>query len=200
MKQLLSKSILACVLTALAALAALPVTATSETTAQDVKSAVKIEMEGNQMCVLPPTKARLDYRKVAPESFQAMIGLQKHVSQSGLEPSLLVLVQLRSSQINGCDYCLDMHAKEAHLQGETEQRLSAVSTWRTSSLFSERERAALAWTEAITRIADTHAPDDVYEAVCKQFSEKERVDLTLSIVAINGWNRLNIAFQTVPGS
>lgn len=161
---------------------------------------VQADTAAGAVCILPPAQARMDYRKVDPKSVKAMLGLEKCVRQSGLEPSLLVLVKLRASQINGCDYCLDLHVKDAQSHGETEQRLSAVSAWRKTSLFSERERAALAWTEAVTRVADTHVPDDVYEVVRKQFTEKERVNLTLAIVAINGWNRLNIAFQTVPGS
>ncbi|OOP55912.1 MAG: hypothetical protein AYP45_12130 [Candidatus Brocadia carolinensis] len=142
----------------------------------------------------------MDYKKVDPKGVKAMISLEKHVRQGGLEPSLLELVKIRASQINGCDYCLDMHNRDAQAHGETEQRLFALSTWRKTPLFSERERAALAWTEAVTLVADTRVPDDVYETLCKQFTEKERVDLTLAIVAINGWNRMNVAFRAVPGS
>lgn len=153
-----------------------------------------------QACPLPPAQARMDYKKVDPKGVKAMINLEKHVRQSGLEPSLLELVKIRASQINGCDYCLDMHNRDAQAHGETEQRLFALSTWRKTPLFSERERAALAWTEAVTLVADTRVPDDVYETLCKQFTEKERVDLTLAIVAINSWNRMNVAFRAVPGS
>ncbi len=145
-------------------------------------------------------QARLDYTKAAPEGFKAMLGLEQYARQSGLEPSLLKLVKMRASQINGCAFCLDMHSKDARIGGETEQRLYALNAWRETPFFSERERAALAWTETVTRVSETHVPDETYESVRQHFSEKELVDLTLAIIAINGWNRLAISFRSVPGS
>jgi AhpD family alkylhydroperoxidase len=142
---------------------------------------------------------RIDFTQVSPEVSKAMLALEKHVRQSGLEHSLLHLVKMRASQINGCAYCLDMHSKDARADGETEQRLYLLEAWRESPLYTDRERAALAWTEAVTLINQTHAPDDVFEEVHEQFDEKELVDLTLAIVAINGWNRLCIGFRVVPG-
>jgi AhpD family alkylhydroperoxidase len=145
-------------------------------------------------------ESRIDYAKAAPGVRTAMWGLEEYVHQTGLEPALLELVKLRASLINGCAYCADMHTKVARSLGETEQRLYTVSLWSETPFFSERERAALAWTEAVTRVSVEHVPDEVYEFARKQFSEKELVDLTLAIVAINGWNRLAIAFRTVPGT
>jgi AhpD family alkylhydroperoxidase len=145
-------------------------------------------------------KPRLEYSRVAPEGFAAMLGLEKYARSSGLEMSLLELVKVRASQINGCAYCLDMHTKDARAEGETEQRLYAVAAWHEAPFFSERERAALAWTEAVTRVGRKGVSDETYELARQQFSEKELVDLTLAIVAINGWNRLSVAFGTVPGS
>ncbi|HAO80846.1 MAG TPA: carboxymuconolactone decarboxylase [Verrucomicrobia subdivision 3 bacterium] len=143
---------------------------------------------------------RMDYMKTAPDGYKAMSALESYVRQSDLEHSLLELVKTRASQINGCAFCLDMHTKDARAAGETEQRLYTLSAWRETPFFSDRERAALAWTEAVTRVADTHIPDDVFERVRQQFTEKELADLTLAIVTINGWNRLAIAFRKVPGS
>ncbi|MEO8855405.1 MAG: carboxymuconolactone decarboxylase family protein [Burkholderiaceae bacterium] len=143
---------------------------------------------------------RLDYAQVSPEALKAMRGVQQHVDSSGLEPSLLELVKMRASQINGCAYCLDMHSKDARAAGETEQRLYLLDAWRESPFYNERERAALAWTEALTRIADHHVEDALYAEASKQFSDKELVDLTLAIIAINGWNRLAIPFRTPPGT
>ncbi len=143
---------------------------------------------------------RLAYGKVSAHAMQAMYGLEHYVRGTGLEKTLLELVKMRASQINGCAYCLDMHTKDARARGEAEQRLYALSAWAETPFYSERERAALAWTEAVTNIAAGHVPDPVYEAARRQFSEKELVDLTLAIVAINGWNRLAIAFRAVPGS
>jgi AhpD family alkylhydroperoxidase len=143
---------------------------------------------------------RIPYKEIAPDGYQAMARLEQYVRRSGLEPSLLELVKIRASQINGCAFCLDMHPQDARAAGETEQRLYTLSAWRETPFFTDRERAALAWTEAVTRVADTHVPDDVYQQARKHFSEKELVDLTLAIVAINGWNRLAIAFGTVPGT
>jgi AhpD family alkylhydroperoxidase len=142
----------------------------------------------------------MDYMKTAPDGYKAMSALESYVRQCGLEHSLLELVKTRASQINGCAFCLDMHTKDARAAGETEQRLYTLSAWRETPFFSDRERAALAWTEAVTRVADTHVPDDVFELVSKHFSDKELADLTLAIVTINGWNRLAIAFRKVPGS
>jgi AhpD family alkylhydroperoxidase len=142
----------------------------------------------------------MDYVKAAPDGYKAMSALETFVRQSGLEHSLLELVKTRAPQINGCAFCLDMHTKDARAGGETEQRLYALSAWQETPFFTDCERAALAWTEAVTRVADTHVPDDVFELVRQQFSEKELADLTLAIVAINGWNRLAVAFRKVPGS
>jgi len=129
-----------------------------------------------------------------------MQGLEAYVRQSGLENSLLELVRLRASQINGCGYCIDMHTKDARLAGETEQRLYLLSAWREAPFYTDRERAALAWTEAVTRISPESVDDALYESVRRHFNEKELVDLTLAIIAINGWNRLAISFRTEPGS
>jgi len=131
----------------------------------------------------------------------AMSALETYVAKSSsLEPSLLELVRFRASQINGCAYCLDMHSKDARAHGESEQRLYALSAWRETPFFSDRERAALEWTEAITLISEGHAPDHIYAEVRQHFTEEELVNLTLAIVAINGWNRLAIAFRSVPGA
>jgi AhpD family alkylhydroperoxidase len=143
-------------------------------------------------------KPRIEYRKVAPGVTAAMSGLERYVSECGLEPSLLELVKLRASQINGCAYCIDMHTKDARARGETEQRLYALSVWRETPFYTDRERAALAWTEALTLIADSHAPDNVCETALQQFAEKELANLTLAIIAINGWNHLAIGFRTIP--
>jgi AhpD family alkylhydroperoxidase len=128
-----------------------------------------------------------------------MLGLERQVRQAGFDSKLLDLVRMRASQINGCAYCLDMHSKDTRANGETEQRLYGLDAWRDAPYYSARERAALEWTEAITLVAETHAPDDVYERVREQFSENEIAHLTLAIVAINGWNRLKIAARTVAG-
>jgi len=143
---------------------------------------------------------RLDVPKVAPDVYKAMSALETCVHQSGLESSLLELIKTRASQINHCAFCLDMHTKDARAHGETEQRLYTLPAWRETPFFSERERAALAWTEALTLVAETQVPDDVYEIARKHFTEKELADLTLAIVAINGWNRLAIAFRKEPGT
>ena len=143
---------------------------------------------------------RIEYDKVAPEGVKAMWGLESYVRHCGLEPALLELVKLRASQINGCAYCIDMHTKDARARGETEQRLYALNAWRETPFFNDRERAALAWAEAVTEVAQTHVPDEVYESVRRHFSDKELVDLTLAVVAINGWNRLAISFRKVPGT
>ena len=142
---------------------------------------------------------RIDYKKIAPKAFEAMRGLEAYVHQSGLESSLLELVKTRASQINGCAYCLDMHTKDARAAGETEQRLYLLDAWREAPFYSPRERAALAWTEALTRIAGNDVADALYAEVRAQFSDKELVDLSLAIIAINGWNRLAIPFRSEPG-
>ena len=144
---------------------------------------------------------RIEYRTVAPEAMRAMGGLQAYVSHhSELEPSLLELVRLRASQLNGCAYCIDMHTKDARARGESEQRLYALTAWRETPFYTARERAALAWTEALTLISQDHAPDEVFDQAREHFTAKELVDLTMAIIAINGWNRLAIGFRTVPGT
>lgn len=135
-----------------------------------------------------------------PDVLQAMLGLNAAYEKSTLEPALLELVKLRASQINGCGYCTDMHTKDARLEGETEQRLYLVAVWRETSLYSAREQAALAWTEAVTRLEGQHVADEVYDRARAQFSEEELVRLTLAVVAINGWNRFNIAFNVPAGN
>ena len=143
---------------------------------------------------------RLDYKLASPEAFKAMLHTEQQIHRSGLEASLLELVKTRASQINGCAWCLDMHTKDARAQGETEQRLYLLPAWREAPCYSERERAALEWTEAVTRIAETpDFPDAAYEEARRHFDEKALVDLTLAIIAINGWNRLNVAFRTTVG-
>lgn len=129
-----------------------------------------------------------------------MWGLERYVHNCVLEQSLLELVKFRASQINGCAYCIDMHTKDARAHGETEQRLYALSAWRETPFFTERERAALAWTEAVTLVSATGVPDDVYEEARRHFDDGELVDLTFAIVAINGWNRLAVSFRKVPGT
>jgi AhpD family alkylhydroperoxidase len=143
---------------------------------------------------------RIAYGRVAPGASQAMRGLEDYVHSTDLEPSLLELVKMRASQINGCAYCLDMHSKDARAAGESEQRLYTLTAWRETPFFSERERAALAWTEAVTLISVDQVPDAVFEQAREQFSEQELVNLTMAIIAINGWNRLAISFRTVPGT
>lgn len=143
---------------------------------------------------------RLEYKNIAPGAFVAMRGLESYVRQSGLEPSLLELVRTHASQINHCAYCLDMHTKDARAAGESEQRLYSLSAWRETPFYTERERAALSWTEAVTRIADRSVPDELYQEARRYFTEKELVDLTMAVIAINGWNRLAISFRSVPGT
>ena len=145
-------------------------------------------------------KARIDTFRISPKAYQAMSGLQQYVDESGLEHKLVELVKMRASQINGCAYCLDMHSKDARAAGETEQRLYLLDAWREIGLYSDRERAALEWTEAVTRVGEGHVPDDAFAAARAQFSEQELVDLTMAIVAINGWNRLAIAFRAEAGT
>jgi AhpD family alkylhydroperoxidase len=145
-------------------------------------------------------KARIDLMHVNSGIMQAMFGLERQVRQAGFDQKLLDLVRMRASQINGCAYCLDMHSKDTRAKGETEQRLYGLEAWRETPYYSARERAALEWTEALTLVAETHVPDDVYERVRQQFSEDELTHLSLAVVAINGWNRLNVAARTVPGN
>src|SRR6267143_2013642 len=140
---------------------------------------------------------RLNPYKAAPEAMKALVALENYVQESGLDHSLIDLVKTRASQINGCAYCIHMHTSEARARGETEQRLYLLNAWHESPLYTDRERAALAWTEALTLIAETHAPDNLYEDVRAHFSEAETVNLTMLIGAINAWNRLAIAFRAV---
>ena len=143
---------------------------------------------------------RIEYATVAPGAMQAMGGLEAYVRHSELEPAVLELVRLRASQLNGCAYCIDMHTKDARARGESEQRLYALTAWRETPFYTERERAALAWAEAVTLISQDHVPDGVFDQAREHFTEKELVDLTMAIIAINGWNRLAIGFRTVPGT
>jgi AhpD family alkylhydroperoxidase len=145
-------------------------------------------------------KTRLNYGKAAPGVYEAMDALDHYLQACGLERTLIFLVQLRVSQINGCAYCLDMHWKDLRAAGENEQRLYSLDAWRECPYYSERERAALAWTEAVTLIADGHVPDVVYDQVRAHFGEKELADLTLAVAAINAWNRLSIAARLHPGT
>lgn len=144
-------------------------------------------------------QSRLDSQKVSPGAYQAMLGLEMFVRKSKLDHTLLELVKMRASQINGCAYCLDMHSKDARAAGETEQRLYTLNAWRETPFFTDRERAALAWTEAVTLVTNGHVPDAVYEEARQHFSDEELVNLTIAVVTINGWNRLAIAFRAVPG-
>jgi AhpD family alkylhydroperoxidase len=142
-------------------------------------------------------KARLIPFEVAPGSLKPMMELEKTLKNSGLEHSLLELVKIRASQINGCAFCLHMHTKDARANGETEERLHLLNAWRESPLYSDRERAALAWTEALTLVAETHAPDEDYAELIRHFTPVEQVNLTLMIGAINAWNRLAIGFRSI---
>jgi AhpD family alkylhydroperoxidase len=143
---------------------------------------------------------RLNYRKVAPAVLKTMLDMEAYLAKSSIDHSLLHLLKMRASQINGCAYCLDMHSKDARAAGETEQRLYALDAWRETPFYTPRERAALAWTEALTLISETHAPDDVWSELRAHFSEQEIADLTLAVVAINGWNRLAIGFRVEVGT
>ena len=142
---------------------------------------------------------RIDYRKFAQEPLKFLYEIEKYLAGCGLDPKLLHLIKMRASQINGCAFCLDMHSLDARAAGETEQRLFTLDAWRGTPFFSERERAALAWAEAVTHVSETHVPDEVFEEVKKQFSEKEIVDLTLALGMINLWNRVAISLRAVPG-
>ena len=143
---------------------------------------------------------RIDYQKAPAAAKQAVYALDHYLRNSGLDPKLVELVKMRASQINGCAYCIDMHSKDARAEGETEQRLYALSAWRETPFYSERERAALEWTEAVTLVSQNHVPDDVYERVRQHFDETGLINLTLAVIAINGWNRLAISMRAVPGT
>jgi AhpD family alkylhydroperoxidase len=143
---------------------------------------------------------RIDYTKVAPGALRAMYGLEKYLAESSIEQPLRELVKLRASQINGCAYCIDMHWKDARAAGESEQRLYGLAAWREAPYYSARERAALAWTEELTLIAEHHVSDELYEQTRRQFSEQELVDLTLAVGTINAWNRIAISFRSEAGS
>ena len=140
---------------------------------------------------------RLDPFATAPALMKSWLDFSLALHGKGLEESLVELVKIRASQINGCGFCLQMHTTDARKQGETEERIYLLDAWRESPLYSDRERAALAWTEALTRVSETHAPDDVYQALQAQFTGEEQVALTLLVVAINGWNRINVGFRAV---
>jgi AhpD family alkylhydroperoxidase len=143
--------------------------------------------------------SRIEFAKAAPGAVHALLGLEKYLQKSGLETSLLHLLKMRASQINGCAYCLDMHSKDARADGETEQRLYLLNAWRETTFYSDRERAALAWTEAVTLVSENQVPDEVYNEARQHFSEQELVNLTLAVIAINGWNRLAISFRSDVG-
>ena len=142
---------------------------------------------------------RIDARKHAPEAQKALYALEQYLAGCGLEHGLIHLMKMRASQINGCAYCIDMHSKDARALGETEQRLYELDAWRETPFYTDRERAALAWTEAVTLVSQSHVPDEVYEEVRRHFSEKEIVDLTFVLATINAWNRLAISLRAVPG-
>lgn len=142
---------------------------------------------------------RMDSQRASPKARQHLLAIEAYLHGSSLGDRLLHLVKTRASQINGCAQCLDMHTQDARAEGETEQRLNTLYAWRETPFFDDRERAALEWTEAVTLVSQTHVPDEVYESVRPHFSEQELMDLTLAIALINAWNRLNIAFRTVPG-
>jgi AhpD family alkylhydroperoxidase len=144
-------------------------------------------------------EARLDYRKFNQEPLQAMLALEKYLANCGLDHKFIHLLKLRASQINGCAFCIDMHSLDARAAGETEQRLYALNAWRETPFFSDRERAGLAWIEAVTLVAQTHLPDEIYEEALAHFSEKEIVDLTYLAMTINAWNRLAVATRALPG-
>ncbi len=158
-----------------------------------------IQTEEKKELYLP--EQRISYSKVAPGASQALSELQRYVDhETGLPQSLLELVKMRSSQINGCAYCIDMHSKDAMSEGETTQRLFGLDAWRETPYYTKKERAALAWAEAVTLVSQTHVPDEVYEEARKYFSEKELVDLTMAVIAINSWNRMAISMRTLAGS
>jgi AhpD family alkylhydroperoxidase len=143
---------------------------------------------------------RLDYAEAAPQGYRAIAALDHYVEHCGLDPLLLTLVQMRASQLNGCSYCLDMHSKDARAMGESEQRLYALNAWRDAPFYTDRERAALQWTEEITLISQAHAPNVAYEDVRRHFNEEELVNLTLAVATVGAWNRLCIGFRSQAGS
>jgi AhpD family alkylhydroperoxidase len=145
-------------------------------------------------------KPRIDFQKTSPKPMQLMLAIEGYLRNCGLDHGLLHLIKMRASQLNGCAYCLDMHSKDARALGESEQRLYALDAWEETPFFSDRERAALKWTEALTLITDGHVPEAVYNSVREHFSEDELVNLSLAITTINAWNRLSIAFRAVPGT
>jgi AhpD family alkylhydroperoxidase len=145
-------------------------------------------------------KSRIEYAQIAPGAVEAMRALEKYVRTCGIDPKLLELIKIRASQINGCAYCLDMHTKDARAQGETEQRIYALNAWRETPFSTEKERAALAWTESVTQVSTSQVPNEVYEIVRQHLDEKEIVNITTAIVAINGWNRFAVSFRSVPGA
>ena len=142
-------------------------------------------------------KPRMNFYQAAPDTMKAMMALENQIQSTGLEQSLMELVKTRASQINGCAFCLHMHTRDARAGGESEERLYLLDAWRESPLYTPRERAALAWTEAVTLVSQTHVPDAVYEEVREQFDEKDLVKLTMLVVAINGWNRIAISFRSL---
>jgi AhpD family alkylhydroperoxidase len=152
-------------------------------------------METKQEQAAPPT----NYLNAAPGAFKAMVSLESYLRHCGIEPSLIELVKLRVSQLNDCAYCIDNHSKKLLSSGESQERLHLLNAWRDANCYSEREKAAFAWAEAVTRLSEMHGDESLYAAVRKHFSEKELIDLTLAIIAINGWNRLNIAFRIPAG-
>jgi AhpD family alkylhydroperoxidase len=145
-------------------------------------------------------EARIDFNRLSPEGYRAMLGLERYLATSKVERKLLHLMKLRVSQMNGCAFCLDMHWKDLQVEGEDTQRMYSLDAWRETPYYTDRERAALAWAEAVTNITDGHAPDEVFEETRQYFSEEELADLTLAVATINSWNRLSIAFRIVPGT
>ncbi len=143
---------------------------------------------------------RIEFENAAPGAMKAMLALEQYVRASGIEPRLLELVRLRASYVNGCAYCVDMHTKDARVAGESEQRLHAVPVWRETPFFTPRERAALAWTEAVTELGHSGVPDPLLEEARRHFTDAELVNLTIAVIAINGWNRLAVSFRAEPGS
>ena len=157
---------------------------------------MEVSAEGKERIM----EERIHYMKVSQGAYHALSELEKYLHECGLEETLLNLIKLRVSQINGCAYCLDMHWKDLRALGESEQRLYSLDAWEESPYYSDRERAALAWTEAVTRVSESHVPDEVYEEAKKHFTEKELADLTVAVATINAWNRLAIAARTTPGT
>jgi len=143
---------------------------------------------------------RLDFSKASPGALKAMMGLEVHLAHCSIERKLQHLIKMRASQINGCAYCLDMHSKDARADGETEQRLYGLDAWQEAPYYTDRERAALEWTEALTLVREGHVPDDVFEHVHKQFNDTELADLTLAVITINAWNRIAISSRAEAGS